>query len=244
MTSKGALAPLKDEEEERDQFNRAGILETNVGRVRRKGNEANRRMRRRTFEVDISKLESEGDFPCPKCGVIISPDDESEETYTILDTKGDEDSIEEVVIQCKKCGSVIQLKGFVELEEIELESTVKISEPQTGSQPGFRTIHTISLEDKEVGRVVVEYLQKEDVKAFSKIHRDLKAGDAFQARVFIDSSGTTIDQLGNEGLAEIVKALKRRAKSLRERDIFIVTVEGSRERLIGRAEDLIQELTD
>jgi len=202
-------------------------------------------MKRQTFEVDLSKLQGEGDFPCPKCGVVISPDDESEETYTVLDTKGDEDLLDEVVIQCKKCGSVIRLKGFEGLEEAELESKVEISEPRASSRPGFRTVHTLSVDGKEVGRVVIEYLQEEDIKAFSKMHRDLKAGDAFQARVFIDSSsGVTADQLMSKGLADIVKALKRRGKGLRERDIFVVSVEGGRERLVGRAENLLRESTD
>ena len=243
MTSKETVAPINYEE--RNQFNRAGVPETRVVKARRKGDGANEGMKRRPFEVDLSKLEGEGDFPCPKCGVIISPDDESEDTYTILETKGDEDLLDEVVIQCRKCESIIRLKGFERLEEAELESKVEISEPQVTSQPGFRTTHILSLDGRDVGRVVIEYLQEEDVKAFSKIHRDLKTGDAFQARVFINSSsGVTVDKLRNKGVADIVKALKRRARGLRERDIFIVSVEGDRERLVGRAENLLQELTD
>ena len=181
----------------------------------------------------------------PTCGIIISPDDESEETYTVLETKGDEESLEEVIIQCKKCESVIQLKGFDKLEEVESESNVQVSEPQTGSKPGLHTIHNLSIEGKSIGRVTIEYLQEEDVKAFSKMNRALKTGDAFQARIFVDSSlGVTVDSLGSKGLAEIVKAIKRRGKGIRERDIFVVAVEGGREKLIGRAESLVQESAD
>jgi predicted RNA-binding Zn-ribbon protein involved in translation (DUF1610 family) len=36
------------------------------------------------YKVDLTKIEGNGDFPCPKCGAIISPDDESEEVYTIV----------------------------------------------------------------------------------------------------------------------------------------------------------------
>ena len=35
--------------------------------------------------LDLKKIDGEGDFPCPKCGATISPDDVSEETYRILE---------------------------------------------------------------------------------------------------------------------------------------------------------------
>jgi hypothetical protein len=245
MTTNKAIAPFRDEEPDGDHFNRMAVLEESIGNAKHRGEGANRRMKQKAFEVDLSKLQGEGDFPCPRCGIIISPDDESEETYTVLETKGDEDSLEEVTIQCKKCESIIQLRGFDKLEEVESESNVQISEPQTGSKPGLRTIHTLSIEGKAIGRVTIEYLQEEDVKAFSKINRALKSGDAFQARIFVDSSlGVTVDSLGSKGLAEIVKVIRRRGKGIRERDIFVVAIEGGREKLIGRAESLVQESAD
>jgi len=64
------------------------------------------------FTIDLSKIEGKGDFPCPKCGVNISPDDESDDVYSILETKVHGDSLEELVIQCNKCGSKIRLTGF------------------------------------------------------------------------------------------------------------------------------------
>lgn len=202
-------------------------------------------MKQRPIEVDISVLQGEGEFPCPKCGILISPDDESEETYTILETKGNDEALEEVVLQCKKCNSIIQLKGFEKLEEVESESSFKLSEPGNGSEPNLHTVHSLSFEGKVIGRINIEYLQEEDLKAFSKISRSLKAGDAFQARIFIDSSsGVTVNSLGSKGLAEIVKVLKRRGKGIRERDIFVVAVENGKEKLVGRAESLVQESTN
>jgi predicted RNA-binding Zn-ribbon protein involved in translation (DUF1610 family) len=65
------------------------------------------------FKVDLRRIEGEGDFPCPKCGVLISPDDESEEVYTIVDTKMREDILEELIISCNKCGSKIHVSGFL-----------------------------------------------------------------------------------------------------------------------------------
>ena len=58
-------------------------------------------------------IEGEGDFPCPSCGEMISPDDEPGLTYNIVDVKIREDnSLEEVSLVCKSCGSTIQLEGF------------------------------------------------------------------------------------------------------------------------------------
>ena len=66
------------------------------------------------YKVDLRKIDGEGDFPCPKCGTLISPDDESEEVYTIVDTKMREDVLEELIISCNKCGSKIHVSGFLQ----------------------------------------------------------------------------------------------------------------------------------
>ncbi len=68
------------------------------------------------FKVDITQIEGDGDFPCPKCGATISPDDESETVYQIIDTKVKEDILEELVILCNKCRSKIRLIGFLQVE--------------------------------------------------------------------------------------------------------------------------------
>jgi len=72
---------------------------------------------RAVFKVDITQIEGDGDFPCPKCGVTISPDDETETVYKIIDTKVRNESLEELVILCNKCGSKIRLVGFLSLEK-------------------------------------------------------------------------------------------------------------------------------
>jgi len=65
------------------------------------------------FTVDITRIEGKGDFPCPNCGINISPEDETENIYTIVETKVKGESLEELVILCNKCGSKIRLVGFV-----------------------------------------------------------------------------------------------------------------------------------
>lgn len=62
--------------------------------------------------IDLTKIQGEGDFPCPNCGNMISPEDETGKAYSILETKVKKDSLEEIVILCK-CGSKIRLVGFL-----------------------------------------------------------------------------------------------------------------------------------
>lgn len=65
------------------------------------------------FTIDLARIDGDGDFPCPKCGTTISPEDETESVYTIVDTKVKGESLEELTIQCNKCRSRIRLIGFI-----------------------------------------------------------------------------------------------------------------------------------
>lgn len=69
-------------------------------------------------KLDLTKIEGDGDFPCPRCGILISPEDSTEEKYALLEPKINNDGLEEVVILCKSCGSHIHLTGFSLLQEI------------------------------------------------------------------------------------------------------------------------------
>lgn len=65
------------------------------------------------YMIDLTKIDGDGAFQCPKCGVTISPDDETEETYTIAETKLENDELVELVLSCNKCSSKIRLTGFL-----------------------------------------------------------------------------------------------------------------------------------
>lgn len=65
-----------------------------------------------TFTIDLTTIEGDGAFPCPKCGTMISPEDETGETYKIVDTKVVNDELVELVVMCGNCGSTIKLAGF------------------------------------------------------------------------------------------------------------------------------------
>jgi predicted RNA-binding Zn-ribbon protein involved in translation (DUF1610 family) len=69
------------------------------------------------YVIDLTKIDGDGAFPCPQCGTIISPDDESEETYQIVETKVKDDELAELMLTCNKCGSTIKLVGFLSQPE-------------------------------------------------------------------------------------------------------------------------------
>ena len=63
--------------------------------------------------IDLTKIDGDGAFPCPKCGTVISPDDETEEVYQIVKTRVKNDELTELILMCNKCGSTIKLVGFL-----------------------------------------------------------------------------------------------------------------------------------
>jgi ribosomal protein S27AE len=66
------------------------------------------------YTIDLTKIDGDGAFPCPKCGTLISPEDESDSVYQIVETKVENDDLAELMLTCKKCGSTIKLVGFLQ----------------------------------------------------------------------------------------------------------------------------------
>lgn len=64
------------------------------------------------YELDFARIQDDGDFSCPNCGITIAPEDETEDVYSILETKVRGQDLEELVIQCNRCASRIRLLGF------------------------------------------------------------------------------------------------------------------------------------
>lgn len=192
-------------------------------------------MRKKTYTVDLTKIEGEGDFHCPKCGTRISPDDESEEVYTVVDSIiGDDDVVESLTIKCKKCRSVITLEGLAAFPE-EGPSRVEASEPLPESKLGYSTSHALSLDGKPFGLLTVEYAQEEDVEVFKKL-RNLRVGGAFKCTVSVESAEEAAPK--KEDLSEIAKAVKRKFKGLRDADIYFVEMKEGKKNFIGRASNL------
>ena len=64
------------------------------------------------YTVNLVAIEGDGTFPCPKCGTTMSPEDETEENYRIVNTKIVNNELAELIIVCGKCGSIIKITGF------------------------------------------------------------------------------------------------------------------------------------
>jgi hypothetical protein len=74
--------------------------------------------RRSIFTINLDQIQGEGDFSCPVCNVIISPDDESGRIYEIVALTMLENGILKTTsIVCRKCGTIIHLQGFQKLNE-------------------------------------------------------------------------------------------------------------------------------
>jgi predicted RNA-binding Zn-ribbon protein involved in translation (DUF1610 family) len=73
--------------------------------------------------MELDEINRNGSLPCPGCGVHISPDDQTEEVYTLLDVNMNGVSLEEIVVRCNRCRSQIYIAGFSKAEQ--LQSTTK-----------------------------------------------------------------------------------------------------------------------
>jgi hypothetical protein len=153
--------------------------------------------------------------------------------YTIIETFiGLDDNLEKMVVRCNNCNSVINLEGFIALIE-ETGPQIQISEALSESKPGFRTQHTISLNNDLNGSMIIEYAQKGDVKAFKRIKR-LRTGDPFKCTITFENP----KQIEHEKLRKLALFVRRRFKSLADKDIYFIEVKNGRRNIIGRASDL------
>jgi hypothetical protein len=192
-------------------------------------------MRKKSFTVDLTQIKGGGEFPCPRCNSMISPDDESEKTYTILDTiLDDEGNLERMVIQCNTCESVINLEGFDALVEEE-DTGIEVSDALPESKAGYRTLHALTQEGRSLGQIAVEYAQKADVRAFKRI-RSIRLGEPFKATVTLIATGDA--SVKRENLPPIAQAVKKRFKGLVNQDIYLMEEKEGRKTVIGRASDL------
>ena len=66
--------------------------------------------------IDLMAIEGKGDFLCPHCGTKISPNDETEEVYSILEPKVRNNILESLLIRCNTCSNKLLLIGFAALE--------------------------------------------------------------------------------------------------------------------------------
>jgi 5-methylcytosine-specific restriction endonuclease McrA len=70
------------------------------------------------YILDLTKITGKGDFLCPRCGNKISPDDTTEEIYSILEARVNSCCLEELLICCNRCESEIHLIGFDTIQKL------------------------------------------------------------------------------------------------------------------------------
>lgn len=186
-----------------------------------------------TFRIDLNEIDGDGEFTCPKCHIMISPDDESEEVYRVLDILENEDGLENIVIRCNNCHCTIRLEGFSALNQ-ETLSRIKVSQPTPETETGFRSHHFILLDETKVGHVVVEYAQQADVKMFKKI-RKIQVGESFKCMIIIEQNS-----IQDEILLQITRAIKKQFTGLRFQDIYIMEMQNGKRQIIGRASTLLE----
>lgn len=69
-------------------------------------------------KINLIELKGKGDLLCPCCRTKISPNDETEEVYSILEPKVRNNTLESLLIRCNNCSNKILLTGFSVLETI------------------------------------------------------------------------------------------------------------------------------
>ena len=69
-------------------------------------------MSQTAYRIDLRTIGGEGEFPCPHCGSNISPDDKTDDNYTVLQTSSEDGNLIELEVICKKCESTIRIVGF------------------------------------------------------------------------------------------------------------------------------------
>ncbi len=65
-------------------------------------------------EIDLRKLDGDSSFPCPSCGTIIDPDDDTEEIFQVSETETKNNELFALTLICNNCRTNIRLVGFID----------------------------------------------------------------------------------------------------------------------------------
>jgi predicted RNA-binding Zn-ribbon protein involved in translation (DUF1610 family) len=98
------------------------------------------------YNIDLTRIDGSGDFPCPRCGTNISPNDNTEKAYSILEPKVNNQGLEEIVIQCIKCGSFIHLTGFSLLQDLSGTNRKETTPAQTEETPSTSLTYSFNFQ--------------------------------------------------------------------------------------------------
>lgn len=122
-----------------------------------------------SYTIDLTKVNGVGDFPCPKCGNIISPDEETEGTYTLVKAKVENDELVELILMCSKCRSNIRLIGFLLPSEETTASVInyKALQYKVNLKGQYENLYPLY---KQLCEEVVFVLKNDIRKSQMKIH--------------------------------------------------------------------------
>ena len=67
---------------------------------------------KKLYKVDLNKIEGTGDFPCPVCKSILSPEEMDEKVYKVLEVRSVGEVLDEILLQCNNCKTTISVIGF------------------------------------------------------------------------------------------------------------------------------------
>ena len=112
---------------------------------------------------------------------------------------------------------------------------IAISKPLPESKEGYHSIHNITSNESKIGTIEVNYLQRDEVKAFKRLKRKLKAGHPFNVKVVLNAE----DQLITKNIiSEVIKAAVDSFKGLELRDIYVIKENKSGKDYLGKASSL------
>ena len=94
---------------------------------------------KQAYRLDLAKIDGSGDFSCPGCGATISPDDCTEEAYSIQEAKVNNKGLAELVIRCNSCASYLHLTGFSLLQKVPEIDAEKLENEKRKETPCYIT---------------------------------------------------------------------------------------------------------
>ena len=135
------------------------------------------------YKVKLATTNKDGSFSCPHCGQKLSPDDNSETAYHILETSVDSFGLEEVVIRCGRCTDIIHLTGFPKMQEL-MDLEAKNAERPRKDDPWF--IDHVWIIGKAIN-ILLSHSCEFRLRITVKSKESLKMSIDFDEREFCDS---------------------------------------------------------
>ena len=108
---------------------------------------------------------------------------------------------------------------------------IAISEPLPESKEGYCSIHIITSDESKIGTIEVNYLQRDEVKAFKRLKRKLKAGHPFNVKVVFNAEDQLITK---KVISEVIEAAIESFKGLEPRDIYVIKENKSGKKYLGK----------